>query len=265
MRVSLVVAFVVRCSIAVGSMEGTTTVGSSIENPVLALNSQIFDGNVLNPSYVREWLVLYCVSWAGECGGSELEFRRVAGHGQKTYNKDLLMDEVRFAYVDCAKEKPLCNRMGVRRYPQVGRYVAGKPQEGPSAFWNGVLTDSNKKQAFEFWALAPVRKRTLPMSRGDSFPEIWEGIRNAFNAKMEAVKPESVDRRSVTGALFIVFVTGFLFYFNSLLQAQAPCGGTFPSSSTQNETAGTLMPSASPVSAQSVAPRLSGPAPSMDL
>jgi len=248
------------------TVEASSSEARPIDNPVLSLSSQIFDGNVLKPSgYAREWLVLYCLSWLeSECAESEQAFKRLAGNFQKTYNNGLMTSEIRFAQVDCAKEKTLCNRMDVYSYPHVARYEAGKLASGKHAFWNGKVDDS-KDSKFEIWARTPVEARQSMTMLG-FLPNLWTSVQEAFTGTFagrtgrSGARSESayqlniwqmvgVEPRALTGSFFLVLVTAFLFYFASLMKVEPACGKMLRGSSMGSEALQTLMPPAASVSA----------------
>lgn len=95
---------------------------------VLKLNDRIFDGNVLKQSdYSTEhWMVYWCPNWFEPCTALMEKYAPLSTQWQGKLNKDsLLRMNVRFAKVDCATDKPLCNKMGVEDYPTVQHYHKG--------------------------------------------------------------------------------------------------------------------------------------------
>lgn len=94
----------------------------------LKLNSHIFYGNVLlDDQRVDNWIVLWCVDWHEPCQSLQPAFEQHALEFQDLLNSGSLMNQpVRFARVDCAIDKPLCNEMGVEQYPTVKHYSRGK-------------------------------------------------------------------------------------------------------------------------------------------
>lgn len=98
------------------------------ESTALKLNSFIFDGNVLRvtprPDSVH-WVVNFCPSWWEPCQGIAEPFERLAAEWQQRLNHDLLTSQVRFAVVDCATDKVLCNEQEVDAYPTVAHYMGG--------------------------------------------------------------------------------------------------------------------------------------------
>merc|ERR1719343_267233 len=97
---------------------------------VLKLNDQIFDGNVLKQSdySTDHWMVYWCPNWFEPCKALVEKYAPLSTQWQGKLNKDsILRMNVRFAKVDCATEKPLCNKMGVEDYPTVQHYYKGAP------------------------------------------------------------------------------------------------------------------------------------------
>jgi hypothetical protein len=107
---------------------------NSIHDPVLKLNQNIFHGNVINGAdRVNNWMVLYCPYWWEPSQQISPHFEQLAGSFQERLNKDLMASHVRFARVDCATEKPLCNHYNVQDYPTVQHFKGGLLQKS----WNG--------------------------------------------------------------------------------------------------------------------------------
>lgn len=96
---------------------------------VLGLNSYTFAGNVLagpKSQLASHWVVIFCPNWWEPCQNIEQPFASHAAEWQGRLNKDLLSSEVRFAKVDCATDKVLCNAEGVDAYPTVNHYMGGE-------------------------------------------------------------------------------------------------------------------------------------------
>jgi len=99
------------------------------KSSVLVLNKYIFDENVLvgNDNGVQHWIIFFCVSWWEGCQGMETPYKAFASQWHDELNTDLMLNEVRFAAVDCAVDKVLCNEQGVQDYPTVGHYYQHRP------------------------------------------------------------------------------------------------------------------------------------------
>jgi len=94
---------------------------------VLGLNHYTFPGNVLSgPKHASHWVVVFCPNWWEPCQNIAKPYADLATEWQGRLNQDLLTSEVRFAHVDCAVDKVLCNEQDVDGYPTVNLYVGGQ-------------------------------------------------------------------------------------------------------------------------------------------
>mmetsp|Transcript_112399 Transcript_112399/g.324702 ORF Transcript_112399/g.324702 Transcript_112399/m.324702 type:complete len:280 (-) Transcript_112399:304-1143(-) len=111
------------------------TEGASVEvPPITELNKITFDGNVLSGApHVVHWIVAFCPTWWEPCQKIEGPFTALGIDWQGKLNHDMISLHVRFAKVDCATEKVLCNEQGVDTYPVVAHYSAG----AQVALWRG--------------------------------------------------------------------------------------------------------------------------------
>lgn len=78
---------------------------------------------------VDSWIVLFCVDWFELCQGLWHDYRRMAAHWEHALAptaSSLQNSAVRFAEVDCATDKPLCNENNVKGYPSVIYFKDGK-------------------------------------------------------------------------------------------------------------------------------------------
>lgn len=69
--------------------------------------------------------VSFCPRWWQPCQQLEQTFLEAARHWQSELNTDPSMLRVRFAQVDCAVDKVLCNEQHVTTYPMVALYRGG--------------------------------------------------------------------------------------------------------------------------------------------
>jgi hypothetical protein len=107
---------------------------NSAYDPMLKLNQNIFDGNVANGGdRVNNWIVLWCPHWWEPCQQILPHLDSLAHSWQSQLNQDVMTAKVRFARVDCATEKPLCNKYGVDDYPTVQHFRGGHLQKA----WTG--------------------------------------------------------------------------------------------------------------------------------
>lgn len=104
---------------------------------LLELNRHTLAGNILRPSdghhNAAHWVVVFCPGWWEPCQAFSEPFMQIGAERQRTLNTALFTQEVRFAKVDCATEKVLCNEQGVEQYPTVHHYSGG----GRVATWRG--------------------------------------------------------------------------------------------------------------------------------
>lgn len=118
-------------------------------NPVLQLNKFSFHKSVLQErgSEVAHWIVMFCPTWYEPCQALQPLYRQLSEQWQDRLNTGLLSTEVRFANVDCATEKELCNTQKVgMNYPYVAHYKEHKKV----AFWKGKSFKSDQKRLGEF-------------------------------------------------------------------------------------------------------------------
>jgi len=89
--------------------------------PLVHLNAVNFDQSVLMQSNngVQRWVVLFCLGWYDTCAAMDRPFMSLAQDWENRLNTDLLSTEVRFATVDCATDRVLCNEQGIHQFPKV--------------------------------------------------------------------------------------------------------------------------------------------------
>lgn len=98
---------------------------ANLYDPLLRLNRYTFHKTLLeqHADEVPHWIVLFCPNWYEPCQALQPIYRQLAEKWQEELNGDLLSNQVRFASVDCALEKELCNTQNVGMdYPFVGHY-----------------------------------------------------------------------------------------------------------------------------------------------
>lgn len=96
--------------------------------PTLELNRFLFKGNILQArsDHAEHWLVFFCPAWYDPCQKLMPTYSQESVVWQGRLNSDLFRLAVRFATVDCASEKVLCNEQGVQEYPTVVHYHEGQ-------------------------------------------------------------------------------------------------------------------------------------------
>mmetsp|Transcript_147 Transcript_147/g.325 ORF Transcript_147/g.325 Transcript_147/m.325 type:complete len:266 (+) Transcript_147:111-908(+) len=99
---------------------------SHLRQHVVELNSVLFAGNALQSmgGGSEQWVVAFCPSWWEPCNQLDA-FLAEIGAASQDLNSDFTA-KVRFAKVDCAKEKVLCNQENVETYPTIAHYKDGR-------------------------------------------------------------------------------------------------------------------------------------------
>jgi len=94
---------------------------------VLHLGRHTFKQTVLPAlgNTVEHWIVLFCYNWWEPCQHIADPYSAFAGEWEGKLNQDLFTKHVRFAKVDCATDKELCNAQDVEGYPHIKHYVKG--------------------------------------------------------------------------------------------------------------------------------------------
>lgn len=95
---------------------------------VTMLNRVTFNKSVTQ-KHVDHWIVLFCVDWYQLCQGLWEEYKLMAVYWEQHLAKNASSWQataVRFAEVDCATDKALCNENNVQEYPSVQHFHNGK-------------------------------------------------------------------------------------------------------------------------------------------
>jgi thiol-disulfide isomerase/thioredoxin len=117
-------------------------------DPVLRLNRFTFQQTILDEhaDEVPHWIVLFCPPWFQPCQALDPIFQRFTTKWQDQLNNAVLSTEVRFAAVDCATEKALCNTQNVDVYP----YIAHYRNREQVKVWRGKALDTDEKRLRSF-------------------------------------------------------------------------------------------------------------------
>lgn len=101
-----------------------------LNQAVALLNRHTFNTTV-KQEHVDHWIVLFCVDWLEHCQGLSYDYKRLALHWERTLPASSWQTAgVRFAEVNCATDKALCNENGVETYPSMLHFQRGvQPQE----------------------------------------------------------------------------------------------------------------------------------------
>jgi len=147
-------------------------VASAVRTSVLELNRFTFGGNVLQQDtrHAAHWVVAFCPSWWEPCQNLEGPYAELSRQWEGTLNTALLTKEVRFAMVDCASDKVLCNEQDVESYPTVHRYHKGQRV----ASWSGGRRDDPARLAKWLGGqLAKLAAEPAPSLTGDFQEAFW--------------------------------------------------------------------------------------------
>mmetsp|Transcript_51550 Transcript_51550/g.159727 ORF Transcript_51550/g.159727 Transcript_51550/m.159727 type:complete len:275 (-) Transcript_51550:643-1467(-) len=147
---------------------------SALHASTLELNRFTFGGNVLrhdgSGSHVAHWVVAFCPSWWEPCQNLEGPYAELSRQWEGTLNTALLTKEVRFAMVDCASDKVLCNEQDVESYPTVHHYHEGQRV----ASWSGGRKDDPARLAKWLGGqLAKLAAEPAPSLTGDFQEAFW--------------------------------------------------------------------------------------------
>eukprot|EP00933_Yihiella_yeosuensis_P039616 TRINITY_DN336_c0_g1_i1.p1 TRINITY_DN336_c0_g1~~TRINITY_DN336_c0_g1_i1.p1 ORF type:complete len:285 (+),score=39.88 TRINITY_DN336_c0_g1_i1:86-856(+) len=145
----------------------TTLQDSATSLHLAGLNHMTFSGNVLKEkdNMAETWVVSFCPPWWEPCQELEPVFAQMARSWQGRLNKDDLSLKVRFATVDCAVDKVLCNEQKVLNYPTVSVYQGGKQKWRTSPYG---ATMQSKLDAFLSKHLTPVEPSGDDLALGSS-------------------------------------------------------------------------------------------------
>jgi len=135
------------------------------DSPYIAsLNKRTFESNIAS-DFVDNWIVMFCVDWYPPCVELHRSYMVLAERYDVNQNgaTELLRKTVRFAAVDCALDKVLCNTQLVEDYPAFRHYRGGKIH----ATWKGKGKLSESK-AVTVWLEKILRAPTPRADPADS-------------------------------------------------------------------------------------------------
>lgn len=149
---------------------------AGLMDPVMRLNRFTFEQTILqqHANEIPHWIILFCPPWYEPCQAVDIIFKQFGHKWQDQLNNAVLSTEVRFAAVDCATEKALCNTQNVDTYPFIAHYRNHEQVK----VWRGKSFDTDKARLREFLRreLSPISTNTEPVSEdvtpesGQSFP-----------------------------------------------------------------------------------------------
>lgn len=170
-------------------------------DPVLRLNRYTFEKAILeeHSDEVPHWIVLFCPPWYEPCQALEPLYRKLTEKWQDKLNSGLLSTEIRFAAVDCATEKALCNTQNVETYPFVSHYHRRKQVKN----WKGKSFQTDEKRLRDF-----LQKELGPVAA------VVAAANPEGNDKMEDVTAEEGMTIPVDFLLIFAAIAGNAFFIS---------------------------------------------------
>mmetsp|Transcript_62480 Transcript_62480/g.201527 ORF Transcript_62480/g.201527 Transcript_62480/m.201527 type:complete len:311 (-) Transcript_62480:102-1034(-) len=145
--------------------EGFVHVHGGTHSAVVQLNPYVFGAALRNEGdRSQHWIVYFCPAWWEPCQVLMEPYRQRGGRWQGRLNDGLLAPRVRFASVDCAAHKVLCNEQAVEEYPTVVHYYRGARA--------GRWTPSGKKDAERLAAWVDAELRHVPAASSGQLPAV---------------------------------------------------------------------------------------------
>jgi len=161
--VAVVLRMLILFSEIAGVASEDATTRSSTVSTVATLNRVTFTGNVFGQREGGQdgWVVLFCASWFETCQGFESTFLETAQKYGGTSVDDLFSRSTRFATVDCAVDKELCNTQDVEAYPTAVHYRRG----GRAGEWSqSGRTVEKEAKGFKKWLDKQMQETDKPAS-----------------------------------------------------------------------------------------------------
>jgi len=211
-------------------------------DPVMRLNRYTFQNTILeeHADEIPHWVVLFCPHWFPPCQQVDGLYRTLADKYQEEHNTALLTTHVRFAAVDCATEKALCNTQNVNTYPFVAHYRHRKQVR----VWRGngeETIQANQKRFRDFLqqelspaaqALTEQRRllkggplegvavtysemvskfgKVIRLQRGQTWRDLWASLEVAPQVKEAFITPE--EGRRIAGLLIVAAIAGNIWF-----------------------------------------------------
>jgi len=149
---------------------------------IASLNRRTFESNIAS-DFVDNWIVLFCVDWYAPCVEMQRTYMVLAERYDVNQNGDteLLRKTVRFATVDCALDKVLCNTQLVEDYPALKHYRGGKIHES----WRGRGKISESK-AVTAWLEKTLTAPTSPADPADGASSLLTAPERALIMRLVA-------------------------------------------------------------------------------
>mmetsp|Transcript_116485 Transcript_116485/g.232251 ORF Transcript_116485/g.232251 Transcript_116485/m.232251 type:complete len:594 (-) Transcript_116485:79-1860(-) len=173
------------------------------QHVLLQMNQFSFSGNVLNrpknaEDDVVHWIVQFCPNWWEPCIGLTDTFARVGSKLEGQLNSALFMRNIRFATVDCASEKVLCNEQEVETYPTTRHYYRGEFV----ASWHGGK--ANHAEFYAEWLIQQAEGITPEKPAGYFVGNLTNSTKGSKEKKKEKRKMTLPTLKEISTDLFLV-------------------------------------------------------------
>lgn len=127
--------------------------------------------STIRQEHVDHWVVLFCVDWFELCQGLWHDYRRMAGHWEKALAPAASSwhnSAVRFAEVDCAADKVLCNENGVKNYPSVIHFKGGKFEKEWEISWGATSLSADLSKWIRKELTVKLMRKEASQQHGNS-------------------------------------------------------------------------------------------------
>lgn len=161
----------------------TISYNAALRLPVL--NKNTFHASVRGERTIAEhWFVMYCVNWAPTCQQLREAYVDYARSNEDALNADsLLMPRVRFAEVECAMDKVLCNEQEIEYMPRIQHWHQGRMVK----LWRATTRNMSKLEARIVNWLAEETEFTEVVERRESSGDASTVSATQANATAENV------------------------------------------------------------------------------
>ncbi|CAL1536324.1 unnamed protein product [Lymnaea stagnalis] len=115
----------------------------TIKPPVISLDQQLFERDVLHKQHDHIWLVDFFAPWCGPCQQLSPEWRRLAKMFAEKNN-------IHVAQVNCDQHRDLCRSQSVTSYPTIRMYPIGPARVGHHHDHKGWNRDASSLSAWVY-------------------------------------------------------------------------------------------------------------------
>lgn len=172
---------------------------------VLPLTRVTFSGAVLANKGENEgpenFVVLFCADWFSPCQDIEETWKELAGKHGGVSTDSLFHRRTRFAQVDCAVDKELCNTQDVDTYPTLVHYHLG----GRTHEWSFSGRESSKEiKSFEKWVEKVMTSEHAPAADTSMPTESPQSILAVFKPMFDRQAPAQM------APMLCLLIAGFM-------------------------------------------------------